>query len=66
MRRYLDLCCLKRPFDDQSQPRVRLESEAMLALLGQRPQGLHLVRAAARDLENSLNPMALRARRVQE
>ncbi len=66
MRRYLDLCCLKRPFDDQSQPRVRLESEAMLALLGQRSQGLHLVRAAAHDLENSLNPTALRARRVQE
>jgi hypothetical protein len=24
----LDMCCLKRPFDDQSQPRIRLKSEA--------------------------------------
>jgi hypothetical protein len=33
MRIYLDMCCLKRPFDDQSQPRIRLETEAVLALL---------------------------------
>ncbi|MBI5652012.1 MAG: PIN domain-containing protein [Chloroflexi bacterium] len=30
---YLDACCLNRPFDDQSQPRVHLESEAILILL---------------------------------
>ena len=28
MRLYLDICCLKRPFDDQTQPRIRMESEA--------------------------------------
>lgn len=33
MRIYLDTCCLNRPFDDQTQPRVRLESEAILAIL---------------------------------
>ena len=33
MRLYLDACCLNRPFDDQSQLRVRLESEAVLALI---------------------------------
>jgi predicted nucleic acid-binding protein len=27
---YLDVCCLNRPFDDQSQPRVHLEAEALL------------------------------------
>lgn len=32
MRLYLDACCLNRPFDDQSQVRVRLESEAVLAI----------------------------------
>ena len=32
---YLDTCCLNRPFDDQSQPRVFLESEAVLAILAQ-------------------------------
>lgn len=36
MRVYLDICCLKRPFDDQSQPRIHLEAEAVLALLWRR------------------------------
>jgi hypothetical protein len=27
------VCCLNRPFDDQSQERVRLEAEAVLAIL---------------------------------
>jgi len=26
----MDLCCFNRPFDDQSQPRVYLETEAKL------------------------------------
>jgi len=30
---YLDVCCLNRPFDDQSQHRVRLETEAVLSIL---------------------------------
>jgi hypothetical protein len=29
MRVYLDICCLKRPFDDQSQERVRLDREVL-------------------------------------
>lgn len=33
MRLYLDVCCLNRPFDDQTQDRVHLESEAVLAIL---------------------------------
>ena len=33
MRLYLDACCLNRPFDDQSQVRVSLEGEAVLAIL---------------------------------
>lgn len=32
---YLDVCCLNRPFDDQSQPRIRLEAEAVLYILEQ-------------------------------
>ena len=32
---YLDVCCLNRPFDDQTQSRIRLESEAVLAILAQ-------------------------------
>jgi len=30
---YLDDCCLNRPFDDQSQDRIRLEAEAVLLIL---------------------------------
>jgi hypothetical protein len=33
MRLYIDLSCFNRPFDDQSQERVRLETEAVLAVL---------------------------------
>ncbi|MBF0408482.1 MAG: hypothetical protein HQM10_14115 [Candidatus Riflebacteria bacterium] len=33
MRIYFDSCCLQRPLDDQTQPRIRVESEAVLALL---------------------------------
>jgi predicted nucleic acid-binding protein len=34
MRIYLDCCCIQRPFDDQTQPRIRVEAEAVLAILG--------------------------------
>ena len=30
---YLDTCCLNRPFDDQTQERVRLEAETVLDIL---------------------------------
>ncbi len=33
MRIYFDSCCLQRPLDDQTQLRIRVESEAVLALL---------------------------------
>ena len=33
MRIYMDVCCLNRPFDDQSQERIKLESEAVLMIL---------------------------------
>jgi predicted nucleic acid-binding protein len=32
-RIYLDVCCFNRPFDDQIQSRIRLETEAVLAIL---------------------------------
>jgi hypothetical protein len=34
MRVYLDACCLQRPLDDRSQPRVNVEAEAVLTILG--------------------------------
>jgi hypothetical protein len=33
MRVYLDSCSLQRPLDDQTQPRIRVETEAVLAIL---------------------------------
>lgn len=36
---YLDVCCLNRPFDDQSQERIRLEAEAVLLILNRCYQG---------------------------
>ena len=29
---YLDNCCFNRPYDDQSQPLIRLETEAKLLI----------------------------------
>jgi hypothetical protein len=30
---YLDVCCFNRPFDNQTQERIRLEAEAILLIL---------------------------------
>lgn len=30
---YLDVCCFNRPYDDQTQDRIRLEAEAVLLIL---------------------------------
>jgi len=30
---YLDLCCLKRPFDDQRSTRIQLETAAIAGLI---------------------------------
>jgi len=37
---YLDVSCLNRPFDDQSQARIRLESEAITIILDQCANGV--------------------------
>lgn len=39
MQIYLDACCLNRPFDDQTQDRIRLESEAVLLILSRLQTG---------------------------
>lgn len=33
MRIYLDNCCLQRPLDDQTHPRIRVETEAVFSIL---------------------------------
>lgn len=66
MRLYLDIWCLKRPFDDQAQPRIRMESEAVLGLLALPAERVQFLRSRAHDLENEQNPVAWRAARVRE
>jgi predicted nucleic acid-binding protein len=54
---YLDACCLNRPFDDQTQRRIKSESDAILQILQKVDSGLHqLCDSAALRAENSQNP----------
>lgn len=63
---YLDLCCLNRPFDDQHQPRIRVEAEAVLGLIQLARLGvLKWVTSDVLELESSRNPDADRRRRVE-
>lgn len=56
VRVYLDLCCLKRPFDLQEQPIIRLQTEAVLSILALPSDTVELLQSPALVLENSLNP----------
>lgn len=57
MRIYLDNCCFNRPFDDQGQTRVRLETEAKLCIQENIREGnLELVWSYIIDSENEANP----------
>jgi predicted nucleic acid-binding protein len=54
---YLDVCCLKRPFDDQRSMRVQLEAAAVAALVDRAErESIRLVRSPAHALENDRNP----------
>lgn len=57
MRIYLDCCCLQRPLDDQTQPRIRVETEAVLAILAAAQSGdVALLTSEALDYELSRIP----------
>lgn len=62
MRRvYLDMCAIKRPFDNQSQPRVWLETLAITLITQAIQDGqLELVSSSLLEYENSRNPWSLR------
>jgi len=64
MKIYLDNCCFNRPFDDQKQLRIKLETEAKLRIQEDIRSGSHqLVWSYILDYENSRNPF--RERREQ-
>ena len=54
---YLDMCSYNRPFDDQSQMKIRLETEAKLYIQsGIRSKKHTMVWSYMLDLENANNP----------
>lgn len=54
---YLDVCCLKRPFDDQRSSRVQLETLAVAVLIERAERGvIRLVKSPAHVFENDRNP----------
>lgn len=67
MRIYLDNCCFNRPFDDQMDARVRLETEAKLQIQEQvRTKQLELAWSYILDYENSKNPFLERKIAIQD
>ena len=62
---YLDVCCLNRPFDDQTQDRIHLESAAVLSILERCSSGQwQMLGSEAIDAEISLGIDAERQRKV--
>ena len=67
MRVYLDNCCLNRPFDDQEQMRIRIESEAKLYIQdGIRAGTIELAWSYVVDYENSVNPFEERKQTIAQ
>jgi predicted nucleic acid-binding protein len=67
MRLYLDNCAFNRPFDDQSQIRIRLESEAKLYLQEKIQQKkIELVWSYILDFENEQNPFEERKKAIEK
>ncbi len=54
---YLDNCCYNRPYDDQEQPKVQLETQAKLHIQNMiADKKLNLVYSYVSEYENSNNP----------
>jgi hypothetical protein len=67
MRIYLDACSLQRPLDDRSQPRVNVEAEAVLTILGLIESGqVELLSSEALEFEINRMPDVERQQRAKE
>ncbi len=63
---YVDVCCLNRPFDDQTQARIRLEAEAMLMIFTRcETDDWEWIGSDVVDFEINETPDLERRRRVQ-
>jgi len=62
---YMDLNCFNRPFDDQSQGRIAIETEAVLSILQRIVDGVdQLAWSGVLQLENSQHPLPDRRNEV--
>jgi predicted nucleic acid-binding protein len=67
MRIYMDVCCLSRPFDDQTQERIYLESQALFLIFGKcQFEVWELIGSRAIELEISNDPDLERLRRIKQ
>jgi predicted nucleic acid-binding protein len=63
---YLDVCCWNRPFDDQTQTRIHLEAEAVLAVVSEIERGrFQLLHSEVVDFEIANVPDLERRERLQ-
>jgi len=66
MRIYMDNCCFNRPFDDQSQLKIKLEAEAKIYIQENiLLKKLELVWSYILDYENTANPFDERRNSIQ-
>jgi len=64
---YLDGCCLNRSFDDQTQPRIRLKTEAILEIISRCRDGeWELVSSTALESEIAQTPDVTRREQMLE
>ena len=67
LKLYLDMCCFNRPYDNQQQTRIHLESLAKLHIQQLLANGdLDFVWSFILELENSKNPYSLRRETIQK
>lgn len=65
MKIYLDNCCFNRPFDDQGQIRIKIETEAKLKIQEDIRSGkFQLVWSYLLDYENNKNPYSDRKSQI--
>ena len=62
---YLDTSVYNRPFDDQDQIRIKLETEAFLSIIDRAVKGgIEIIGSSVVSYENSRNPFVERRERV--
>ena len=67
MKVYLDNCCYNRPYDDQSQLRISLETQAKLQIQKMIKDGdIELASSYVLRYESSKNPYELRKSAIQQ